>query len=681
MASFWYIKLDSPILVHKHYNMTLTKILILCFLWVGFLQAQNDPALARSGEVPEEKIRVTPYELFTRTLLNHKGYDTLLIENLGAEDISWFSQHSYGWLHPEKTLGTLKAGESMKLPLEMRVDTLPIAIYSDTLRIKDSKSREELVYVPIEVMLEAKPEIHIPIKKFTATLMANGFKQINFSIENKGNTELDYSLYTDVSVPWMQAMMPTQGVLPPGESQMLSLIVSGEGIDNGSYQGNAWISSNDPKQSRSFIQVDLTVSTEKAALISDWDKAGLCREESFDIPFQFKGLILGKGNEVIAEISDEEGSFRKARRIGGIRSQDTSGIVRVNIPENLVESSNYKIRLRSTDPKMLSIDGGKFLSVGPDTELSFEKLDAVCDTENEFELTQASPAGGVYRGGGVSEGKFFARNVGAGTHKIDYIYTTDEGCKREIAQEIVVKESPKISHRSVDLICLGSPAVSIKGGKPLGGYYEGAGIQASGLLIPDELKAGNQSVRYIVEQSECRSEVEVPLRVAESPAKPELVQDGDKLIAKDYHEYVWFNDGQLIPNGNSNILIPKEYGEFTLIVKNEAGCSAVSDPIVFEAPDIASNIWSSLEISPNPAINHLYIEGKIEGSEHPAKINMKLSDEKGRSMIEATYGNIQGKFKRQVRWSGLKPGIYTLSLEWEGEAFEKQVVISENKES
>ncbi|MEL6255651.1 MAG: hypothetical protein AAFR87_26840, partial [Bacteroidota bacterium] len=272
--------------------MTLTKILMLCFFWVGFIQAQNDPALARSGQVPEEKIKVTPYELFTRTLLNHKGYDTLLIENLGSEDISWFSQQSYGWLYPEKTMGTLKAGESMKLPLEMRVDTLPIAIYSDTLRIKDSKSMEELVYVPIEVMMEAKPEIHIPIKEFSATLMANGFKQINFSIENKGNTELDYSLYTDVSVPWMQAMMPTQGVLPPGESQVLSLVVSGEGIDNGSYQGNAWISSNDPKQSRSFIQVDLTVSTEKAALISDWDKAGLCREESFDIPFQFKGLII-----------------------------------------------------------------------------------------------------------------------------------------------------------------------------------------------------------------------------------------------------------------------------------------------------------------------------------------------------------------------------------------------------
>lgn len=632
---------------------------------------------------PAEVLKVEPHALFSRTLLNHQGLDTIYIENLSEENLNWYCTSSYSWLEPSQKEGLIKAGEQVELHLEMQVEDLPIAIYNDTLRFFNKVNREEFASIPVEVMLEAKPKIHLPQSNFSTTLLANSYKQINFIVENKGNTELDFSLYTDVSVPWLQAVAPTQGNLAPGESQELSLIVNGAGIENGSYQGNAWISSNDPNQSRYFVQVDLTLSTEKAALISEFDRSGICREDSFGIAYEFTGLILGKGNQIVAELSDASGNFDQAYQIGSLRSQDTSGIIPVKIPKELESGNNYKIRLRGTDPVMTSLDAGNLLRLAPEIELAFPEFDAVCDTEEPIELNQASPAGGVYWGSGVKDGKFIPREAKAGLHSLTYLYTNEEGCQQTISQSIMVNASPKISHRPIELLCLDSDPIVLQGGNPTGGSYEGVGISSSGILIPEQLKMGTNTVKYVAELASCKSEVALTFRLAKAPEKPILLQEGNYLKIQDqeYKEYIWFNRGNTLPNSNANTIFPKAYGEYTVLVKNEEGCTSVSAPFTFEAPDISETIWTSLEIGPNPAQDFIYIEGEVSGSEHPTRINMKFSDAQGRSMIEASYGNIQGKFKREVKWRGLKPGTYRLSLEWEGKSFQKEIIVGENNES
>ncbi|MEM6802879.1 MAG: hypothetical protein AAF696_15830 [Bacteroidota bacterium] len=630
---------------------------------------------------PAEVLKIEPHALFSSVLLNHQGKDTIYIENLSEKSLNWYCTSSFDWLKASQEEGLLAAGDQIEIHLDMKVEDLPIAIYSDTLRFFDKLSQEEFASVPIEVLLEARPKIHLPKSTFSTTLLANSYKQINFLVENKGNTELDFSLYTDVSVPWLQAVAPTQGILAPGESQELSLIVNGEGIENGSYQGNAWISSNDPNQSRSFVQVDLNLSTEKAALLSEIDRSGICREDSFGIAYQFKGLILGKGNQVVAELSDAMGSFDNAQQIGSLRTQDTSGTISVKIPKELKSGDKYKIRLRGTDPLISSIDVAHFLKLAPELELEFPELDEVCDTEDPIVLTQAKPEGGVYWGSGVRDGKFVPREAKAGLHGLTYLYTNEEGCTQSIKQSIMVKASPKISHRAIDLLCVDSDPIVLQGGNPKGGNYEGTGISSTGILIPEQLEMGINKVKYVAELASCRSEVEVSFRLAKAPEKPVLVQEGNYLKTQEYKEYVWFNKGNTMPNSNANTLFPKTYGEFTVLVKNEAGCSSVSEPFSFEAPDISETIWTSLEIGPNPAKDFIYIEGEVAGSEHPTRIDMKFSDAQGRSMIEASYGNILGKFKREVKWRGLKPGTYRLSLEWEGKSFQKEIIVTELNES
>lgn len=660
-------------MILKHFVFVVT----LYFGVFGLTRAQEATIVLYAHD-EEQKFEVSPHELFTKVLLNHRGSDTLLLINRGAEDIRWYSQQSFGWLYPEKAQGTLKAGETYYLPLHIHTESLPLAIYSDTLYFKNQKTYQTMAMVPVEVMIEAKPKISVPVNYFSTALFTNEHKQLMFSVKNEGNTALDYSIYTDVSVAWLQTILPTQGTLAPGESREHTLLVNGEGIENGIYEGVAWISSNDPNQPRTFMQVNMKMSTEQAALVYELNKSGLCRDESFDIPYEFKGLTLGRGNKIIAELSDPNGQFKKAWVIGEKRSTNTTGTLGVHIPKQLPVGTGYKIRLRGTDPKLISIDLGNSFSVGAPIDLQFANIASVCDTEDDFILDQASPVGGNYSGVGVSEGTFSPRLAGAGKHLLTYQLRTEFGCTAQISREVLVRASPKISHPPVSQICTGSQPFTLSGGRPAGGFYRGNGIEASGLVVPAELKPGTQSFTYIVEQTACRSEVKVSYQVAASPAKPQLTQAGELLVAeKGTLEYVWFNNGKVINNQNQQTLKPKAYGLYKLAVKNEAGCETLSDPINFEAPDIAQDIWNSLEIGPNPASNHLFIQGEIEGSTHPSRINMVFADSEGRSMIEASYGNIKGKFKRRVDWTGLKPGIYEIRLEWEGKNFQKKVIVSE----
>lgn len=647
-------------------------LFVFCF---GYSYSQ-EVSLALHANTTAQGFKVLPNEIITKALLKHQKRVTLILTNNGHETIQWYSQQSYSWLYLSVTKGILKAGESIKLPLEMRVASLPQAIYNDTLYFKDSKSFKLLALVPVEVMIEARPKIKVPFNHFSPALLANEHKEITFTVENEGNTELDYNVYTDVSIPWLKAVLPTQGVIAPGEKREHTLMVDGSGIANGSYRGSAWISSNDPNQPRTFIEVDLTMSTAKAIFSLEVNKSGLCQDETFDIPYTFKGIVLGKANKIVAELSDAKGDFKNPVIIGEKRNQELNGTLPVHIPATLAPSDTYKIRLRSFDPPMNSIDQGNAFSVGETIELAFEPLPSVCDTEDDFLLTQASPVGGTYLGTGIVEGKFSPRLAGAGNHIIRYVYQTDQGCSREISQQILVRESPKISHFPVDPICQGTQAFSLKGGKPKGGYYEGAGIKSSGLLIPQNMRLGAHKLRYVVEQTACRSEVEVDINIVPSPEKPSFVQSGNHLIAEEGHvQYAWSLNGDIIAGATQRILSPQAYGSYILWIKNEAGCQTASDSLIFEAPDISDLIWQSLKISPTPAKDHFYISGEIKGSEHPSTLNMIFSDEKGRSMIEASYGNIKGRFTRRVNWSGLKPGVYQLTLEWEGKSYQQQVLI------
>ncbi|HRZ42786.1 MAG TPA: T9SS type A sorting domain-containing protein [Bacteroidales bacterium] len=101
------------------------------------------------------------------------------------------------------------------------------------------------------------------------------------------------------------------------------------------------------------------------------------------------------------------------------------------------------------------------------TPLSFPTLAGVCITEAPFALTNATPAGGIYSGPGVSAGMFDPNAAGAGIHTLTYTYTDGNNCTNSITQTIQVYALPNLVMSSNTSICIG--ASTQLGVTPFGG--------------------------------------------------------------------------------------------------------------------------------------------------------------------------------------------------------------------
>lgn len=71
-------------------------------------------------------------------------------------------------------------------------------------------------------------------------------------------------------------------------------------------------------------------------------------------------------------------------------------------------------------------------------EVTFSALDNQCINYPPFELTQGTPAGGVYSGIGVVDGYFDPMVAHLGPHTLTYTYTDENGCANAAEQTIVV---------------------------------------------------------------------------------------------------------------------------------------------------------------------------------------------------------------------------------------------------
>lgn len=82
---------------------------------------------------------------------------------------------------------------------------------------------------------------------------------------------------------------------------------------------------------------------------------------------------------------------------------------------SLMVSTGFESR-STTKENFMQVEG---------TEAVFDPIDDQCIQYPPFELTQGSPAGGVYEGPGVVDGWFHPGEAGVGTHMLSYIY--DDG--------------------------------------------------------------------------------------------------------------------------------------------------------------------------------------------------------------------------------------------------------------
>lgn len=125
------------------------------------------------------------------------------------------------------------------------------------------------------------------------------------------------------------------------------------------------------------------------------------------------------------------------------------------------------------------------------TEVTCPQDLTVCEADEPFMLTGATPAGGVFSGNGVTANQFDPTAAGTGLHIITYTLG-DQTCEFEIT----VNETPEVTWDwDQESVCIQVASLPLTGGSPAGGTYSGPGVEGS-TFVPQTAGSGNHTLTY-----------------------------------------------------------------------------------------------------------------------------------------------------------------------------------------
>ena len=196
------------------------------------------------------------------------------IQNPNNERVSWSTQSEVSWLRLAPRAGSLAAGETEALALEVRADGLEVGSYSADLTISTSVGSEsaERVRVPIELVVR-----EVPVKgalsvsraelRFESSLRKGVRpRHDDVDLENPGGEALRWR--AEIDAAWI-ALSSTEGVLAPGEQARLRFVVDPEGLAAGSVESRVrFVALNeagetDPSVEPKHVLVRLEVAEEE----------------------------------------------------------------------------------------------------------------------------------------------------------------------------------------------------------------------------------------------------------------------------------------------------------------------------------------------------------------------------------------------------------------------------------
>jgi len=137
---------------------------------------------------------------------------------------------------------------------------------------------------------------------------------------------------------------------------------------------------------------------------------------------------------------------------------------------------------------------------------------------------------------------------------------------------------------------------------------------------------------------------------------PRIKQTGDILNTTGTGSYQWYLDGAEIPGETNQTLAVTENGNFTVMLTDENGCSAMSSVFSVINTGIKGNTsYSDITTYPNPSSGLIYFKGNINTSV-PAKIEVRNS--LGKLIFSETNFNMN----QTIDLSNATRGIYFIHL-------------------
>ncbi len=191
---------------------------------------------------------------------------TLTIANAGGGVLEWVARSDQPWLLVGATRGTVPAGGRVELQIIAQTGGLAAGTYEGTVTITAEGAEGSPARVPVTLVLEPKPRP--PVLDVSPTSLSfrgevgAALPSRTITVRNAGGGVLSWRAST--TTPWL-SLSPTSGQLEGGRRATITVRVSTQGLNPGSYQGRITIVAEGAENSPQTVAVtlQLTAPTER----------------------------------------------------------------------------------------------------------------------------------------------------------------------------------------------------------------------------------------------------------------------------------------------------------------------------------------------------------------------------------------------------------------------------------
>jgi VWFA-related protein len=144
------------------------------------------------------------------------------------------------------------------------------------------------------------------------------------------------------------------------------------------------------------------------------------------------------------------------------------------------------------------------------------------------------------------------------------------------------------------------------------------------------------------------------------PEKPVIIQSGGLLVCDSAASYQWFRDGFRIDGATGRTLPLTVAGSYTVRVRSEHGCEALSDPFVVTSTSVLRDAaLTSFELYPDPSDGLLHIDLRAAA---PVLFKLHVTNMLGQVLYSIEEPVPMTRLRRQVDLRAAPPGMYLLRV-------------------
>lgn len=165
--------------------------------------------------------------------------------------------------------------------------------------------------------------------------------------------------------------------------------------------------------------------------------------------------------------------------------------------------------------------------------VTLDPMSNLCISEKAFVLAGGLPVGGSYFIDGVSQTSFDPSALGAGVHRVNYVFTNISGCTDSASRLVEVYPLPTPTTTALPDVCSGSPIINLNNFfSPTGGVFSGQGVSL-GYFYPSLGIIGINNIIYLyTDTNGCSNTVSNTISVKKSVDVSLTTSDVDFTICQ-----------------------------------------------------------------------------------------------------------------------------------------------------